>query len=269
VSKGKRRIKLILEYDGCRYAGWQVQPNALTVQEVVESAASQILRHEVKIVGAGRTDAGVHARGMCAHFDTVSGMTADKMRHGINAVLPKDVAVIALEDVDDSFHARYSASSREYSYSIVFGRHPLRRSFAWEFYQPLDVVSMFETAQFFEGTKDFYSFSKEREGVRHFYCHVFDSRIDTVEDGIVYRVRANRFLYGMVRALVGTLVDVGRKKRPPDDVELLLNQHNRNLCSALAPACGLVFESVRYDESEHAMVRSRLREAGVGSENDE
>jgi len=269
LNGGKRRIKLILEYDGSRYAGWQVQPNALTVQEVVESAVARILRHDVNVVSAGRTDAGVHARGMCAHFDTDSVMTAEKMKHGINAVLPEDVAVITLEDTDGSFHARYSASSREYSYSIVFGRRPLRRAFSWEVYQPVDIGRISEAARSLEGTKDFFSFSKEREGMRHYYCHVFDSMVEKVEGGIIYRVRANRFLYGMVRALVGTLVDVGRKKRPPEDVELLLARRDRSLCSALAPSCGLVFESVRYDESEYAFVQSRFRDAGIGNDKDE
>ncbi len=241
-----RNIKLILEYDGSRYAGWQRQENALTVQEALEQSLRQILREETAVIGAGRTDAGVHARGQVANFRTERTLTGHELLGGLNGLLPEDIVVHDAQDVPMEFHARFSARARSYSYAITRRPSALARATSWHVKFDLSVPLMDAAAQAVVGTHDFRSFCRANSGVEHHRCDVREASWS--EDGALVRftITADRFLHGMVRALVGTMVDVGRGYTPPEDFQLILASNDRQEAGMSAPPHGLILERVTY-----------------------
>ena len=245
---GVRNIKLVIEYEGTRYCGGQVQPNGPTIQEKLELAIRQITGETVRIFGAGRTDAGVHASGQVANFHTACRMSAERMRHALNAVLPDDIVVLDLGEVPESFHARYSAKSRRYRYTILNRTAPcaLQRYCALHLAQPLDIEAMREAAGHLIGTWDFSSFGcnagREDDPVRT----VLAIAVDRQGNYLTIEIEAVSFLYKMVRSIVGTLIDVGRGKMQPSDVPRILRDRDRKSASATAPAQGLTLIKVDY-----------------------
>ncbi len=242
-----RNVKLTIEYDGTRYHGWQRQANAPTIQQALEEGIERVVRHAVTLYGSGRTDAGVHALGQVAHFRTSSAIPASDLHHAINANIPDDIAVLRAEDVPPGFHARYSAKRKTYRYSIICRpvRPAVGAAFACWHRRPLDVAAMQRAARFFLGEHDFAAFESHSEGegtVRTIF------RSEVVQEGerIDYWVTANGFLYNMVRAMVGTLLEAGAGKRPPEDVARLLEARDRKLAGRTAPAKGLCLISVEY-----------------------
>ncbi len=255
-----RRIKLTIEYDGTDFVGWQSQQNGRAVQDVLENAASSLLQEPVRINGAGRTDAGVHARGYVAHFDTNSSLDLSTIHRGLNALLPEDITVHQMAEVDKNFHARFSASSRSYSYTISRRRISLDRKYVWILYYELDEDKIQQAVRLIRGTHDFTSFSKYSNDVEHCYCHVFDAQWDSLDDSFNFTIRSNRFLFGMVRIIVGTLVDVGRGKISLDEFKETFEKKERSALFTVAPVQGLVLESVRYDKNEYELVKKILEE---------
>lgn len=243
-----RNIKLLVEYDGTRYHGWQRQANAPTIQQTLEEGIARVVGHEVTLFGSGRTDAGVHALGQVANFHTSASIAAERLPHAINANVPDDIAVLRAEDAAPDFHARYSARRKTYRYRIV--RRAVRPAVGAAFVHwhrfPLDVAAMQRAAGLFLGEHDFAAFESHSAGegtVRTI------TRSDLSEAGerLDYYVTANGFLYNMVRAMVGTLLEIGSGRRPADDVTRLLASRDRKRAGRTAPAKGLCLMQVDYE----------------------
>ncbi len=244
-----RNVKLTIEYDGTAYHGWQRQPNAATVQQALEEGIAEVVGHAVTLYGSGRTDAGVHALGQVANFHTDATIPADGLRHAINAVIANDIAVVRAEDVPDAFHARYAATGKTYRYTIVC--RPVRpavgaRTVHW-LRRELDVARMRAAVAHLVGEHDFAAFETESSGedaVRTV------TRAEWVEEGgrLCFAVAANGFLYNMVRAMVGTLIEVGLGKREPRDIPRLLASRDRSQAGPTAPAKGLCLMQVDYGD---------------------
>jgi tRNA pseudouridine38-40 synthase len=241
-------LKVTLEYDGTGYAGWQRQPDHPTVQAALEDALRQITRETVPVIAAGRTDAGVHALGQVASFRTAKAMPPPDWLRALNGVLPADISVLAVESVADDFHARYSARDKRYDYHILHrpARSALLAHRAWHLYGKLDLAAMREAAAALLGPHDFSSFQGHPTDTKNPVCHVM--RLALVEEGEVLRLEAvaDRFLKQMVRAIVGTLVEVGQGKRPAQAMKTVLEARDRRAAGYTAPAHGLYLVSVRY-----------------------
>jgi tRNA pseudouridine38-40 synthase len=247
-----RTIRLDLEYDGTNYHGWQVQPNASTIQEKLEDALHPILGERVRVVGAGRTDAGVHALGQVAHFRTESGREVEALFRGVNSLLPEDIVAKGVRETPSEFHARKSALRKRYEYWILNDptRSALYHRFLWHVRVGLDLPKMRRATACLVGEHDFASFQAAggepgRSTVRH--LHLLEIR--EYGNGIL-RIAAegNAFLRGMVRILAGTLVDVGRGRIPEEDVPAILEARDRTAAGRTAPGRGLFLNWVRYPE---------------------
>jgi tRNA pseudouridine38-40 synthase len=240
------RFRLGIEYEGTEYCGWQFQTGQRTIQGEIERALLIALKEKVSVIGAGRTDSGVHARGQVAHFDSRREFECGIMERSLNGILPRDIRIWEVTPTDDTFHARYSARQREYYYYISRKPGALLRRFSWFVSIPLDVQLMQIAAQEIPGSKNFKSFSRTDTEVKNFNCQV--SKADWVEEDnlLLFKIVADRFLYGMVRALVGTLVDIGKGKRNHSDLYKILKAENRQMAGQAAPARGLILEKVYY-----------------------
>ncbi|MGA3207607.1 MAG: tRNA pseudouridine(38-40) synthase TruA [Syntrophales bacterium] len=244
-----RNIKMILEYDGTRYHGWQRQANGLTVQELLEEVISTITREDIRVAGSGRTDAGVHALGQVANFRTSSNIGPRGLLQGINSILPWDVAVKELAETDASFHARYDAKSKIYLYQIYRGavRSALYRDYAWFIHEPLDFEKMKEAAQLLLGTFDFSSFCAANCGIKNHVRTVIAVDMAMDRRGMVkFSIEADGFLKYMVRNIVGTLVDVGRGKLSRAELMNIVEAKDRTRAGQTAPAHGLFLKEVKY-----------------------
>jgi tRNA pseudouridine38-40 synthase len=246
-----RTILLLIEYDGTCFAGWQLQPNGRSVQEVVEGALAELLGEPVRLHSAGRTDAGVHACAMPAHFATERNLPLRAFRDGLNRLLPADVAVHAAYEVPDDFHARYVARAKWYRYSLDRRavRSPLAARRSWQVRDSLDLVAMRKAAELLVGEHDFAAFRASGCAARTTVRRL--DAVDLVEDGTLLHidVRGSGFLRNMVRMLVGTLIEIGRKKRPATDIARLLANEPGVRAGATAPPHGLCLMSVDYPES--------------------
>ncbi len=241
-----RKYKLLLEYDGTRYVGWQRQENGPSIQGEIESVLGEILQESVDVIGAGRTDAGVHARGQTAHVLTNSQLSAMEIKGGLNGLLPADIVVLEVDEVGLDFHARYSARERQYSYLISQIPTALLRNYSWIVKYPLDINLLRRTTDVVAGKHDFQSFCKSGSDVDSYSCTVTESRWDGDASCLRYTIGANRFLRGMVRAIVGTMVDVARGYISYDDFVDILGRKNRCDAGVSAPAKGLTLERVIY-----------------------
>jgi len=244
------QLKLVVEYEGTAYQGWQLQPGGPTIQQVLERALATVLREPVRVRGAGRTDAGVHACGQVAAV-RVSRVPEDldRLRKSLNALTPEDVAVREIALVDDGFNPRRDARSRIYEYRIwnAPAPSPFWRRWAWQVPLPLDVDAMDAAARTLEGEHDFAAFrGADAEPVRSTVRRVLESRVRIDGPLLIYRVEANAFLKHMVRNVVGTLVEVGRGERTAAAISELLVGRDRTQAGATAPAHGLVLSAVRY-----------------------
>lgn len=241
-------IKLTLEYDGTHYHGWQSQPRLNTIQGTVEKALEQLTRQPVRITGAGRTDAGVHAFGQVAHFTPPVSFDSTTWSRGLNALLPDDIAVRSAEEVPASFHARFSAKKKTYAYFIYNHprRSPLHRRTAWHVFQPLDLSKMRKAGRMLIGCRDFTSLcAAASEGEDR----VVDlQKIDFKKEGDQIKItfQAPRFLQYMVRNLVGLLVEVGRDRRGVDEISDILQGRDRRLAGPTAPPQGLFLMQIDY-----------------------
>ncbi len=248
-----RTVKLVLAYDGTRYHGWQRQANAPTIQAAVEEALATLTGEPVVVHGAGRTDAGVHALGMVAHFQTASRIPAEGLLRGANSVLPDDIRVLAVEDVDNAFHARYSATGKTYWYQLSFEPVllPTMRLYWAAFRPPVDQDRMAACLEALVGTHDFSSFeasgSRTGEERRGAVRTIFAARLLPMGDKrFRIEIQGDGFLRHMVRNIVGTVVEVGQGRRSVEDFRRLLTARDRRLAGATAPACGLFLRAVHY-----------------------
>ena len=242
------RYFIELQYDGAAYCGWQRQPDAVTVQGVIEEKLSMLLRVPTEIVGAGRTDTGVNASFYTAHFDAEQGIDTTQLCYKMNKVLPMDIAIMRIYEVRESLHARFDAKQREYTYFLTPHKSPFRRYSAWYFTADIDVERMNEAAAKLFEYEDFTSFAKLNSNNKTNICHISYARWRVEEDGTLrFTIRADRFLRNMVRAIVGTLVDVGRGRYSVAEFEDIILSRDLSRCSAGAPACGLFLSDVKYD----------------------
>ena len=242
------RFFITLSYDGTRYHGWQVQPNGPSVQEKLQWALSTILRQDIQVTGAGRTDAGVHARMMVAHFD-VETMDFDlqDLTYKLNRLLPQDIAIQKMEPVSDEMHARFSATSRTYHYYIHTVKDPFHRAYSCELHYPLNFQLMNEAAAILMTYEDFGAFCKAHADVKTTLCHITAAEWHQTSPSCWYfEITANRFLRNMVRAVVGTLIDVGRGRLSLDDFRKVIEGKRRTEAGESMPANALFLEDVKY-----------------------
>jgi len=241
-----RTIRLTLEYDGTNFSGWQIQKAGRTVQGELERVLSGMLKHPIRVVGAGRTDAGVHALGQVAHFRTEHPIPVEGLQRGLNALLPDDVIVREAKEAAFDFHARFSAKRRSYRYVITRRRRAIGRQYAYFWEDPLDLEAMRDAAARVLGEHDFRAFCHAGAEVNHHRCEV--SRAVWLEEGeeLRFEITANRFLHNMVRILVGTMLDIGRGKSGPEWMDALLRSGDRTRAGWTVPPHGLFLVGVEY-----------------------
>jgi tRNA pseudouridine38-40 synthase len=243
-----RTLKLVLEYDGFDYCGWQVQPAVPTIQGVLERALDKILGEHIRVEGAGRTDAKVHALGQVASFQCLSQIPAGALQRALNSTLPKDVAVREVQETPADFHARFSARGKVYTYRILNRpvRSPLRLRYVWYVPQALDVEAMRLAGAALQGTHDFSAFQGSGSEVHTTERTLTEVSLSHDGDEVVLQCAADGFLRHMVRNIVGTLVEVGHGARSPADVERILKGRDRRLAGVTAPPQGLYLLEVLY-----------------------
>lgn len=240
------RYFIELSYLGTYYHGWQIQPNAISVQEKLQNSISTILRIQIEVVGAGRTDAGVHASQMYAHFDVTNPLD-ENFIYKLNAILPDDIVVYKTFLVDKDAHTRFDAKSRSYEYRIILGRNPFLLDTTWQVhYQNLDINAMNKACEILFEYEDFECFSKVKTDVFTFNCTITDAQWVKNENELTFYISANRFLRNMVRAIVGTLLDVGLGKKSLQDFRNIIESKNRSKAGVSVPAKGLFLTKVEY-----------------------
>jgi tRNA pseudouridine38-40 synthase len=245
-----KNFKLIIEYDGTNYHGWQRQAAEPTVQAEIEQALSAMTRSDITLIGAGRTDAGVHALGQAAHFRCETRLDPEAILKGLNSLLPPDIVICDCRLVAEDFHARFDAQSKIYRYRILnrAARAAVGRSYSWFIHRPLDVRAMQQAAQFIVGRHDFKAFESSGSPRAHTVRHVLAAEwIEAQEQGLLtFQIEADGFLRCMVRNIVGTLVATGLGKIPPADVATILASRDRRRAGATAPPQGLFMVAVNY-----------------------
>lgn len=260
--------RLTIEYDGTSFSGWQVQPSDPSIQKELEDALATALREPISVTGSGRTDAGVHARGQVAHFTTNQHVDTYRLLAALNGLLPRTIAVRAVEQAPDGFHARYDARLRRYHYYVSTGFRALDRHMRWHVRPAPDFERMNEAAADLLGTRDFDAFCRTQSDTRNRICTVHAARWVRETDAGDWRfeIAADRFLHGMVRGIVGTLLEIGRGKRPVNDIPRILSLKDRREAGPAAPAHGLVLEEVSYAVAASGPARSTPRKSADVSE---
>ncbi len=243
------RYFIYLSYKGTAYHGWQVQPNGITVQEVLSNALFTFLREKIDIIGAGRTDAGVHAKEMVAHFDySKEELNLLETTHRLNSILPKDIVVHKLVKVKSNAHARFNAISRKYEYRIHLEKNAFKENLSVRMYHSLDFNLMNEAALVLKEYTDFTSFSKLHTDVKTNNCSIYEAYWEQRADEWVFTIKADRFLRNMVRAIVGTLINVGMKKTNIGDLRNIVEAKDRCKAGASVPPHGLYLIEVEYPD---------------------
>lgn len=244
----KKRIRLIIAYDGTNYCGWQIQINGITVEEIINKALSDLLGEEIAVIGASRTDSGVHALGNVAVFDSETRIPAEKISFALNQRLPDDIRIQKSEEVPLDFHPRFCDSIKTYEYKILNRRFdmPLYRLYTHFVYMPLDVEKMKEAAAYIVGEHDFASFCSSGSQVQSTVRTVYELNVERTDDIISIKISGNGFLYNMVRIIVGTLIKVGLGIYPPEYVKEIIEARDRYKAGPKAPAKGLTLVEIKY-----------------------
>jgi tRNA pseudouridine38-40 synthase len=243
------RLKCLIAYDGTHFSGYQIQPKGRTVQGVIESALTKMHKgKEMKTEASGRTDAGVHAKEQVIHFDSGLRIPEQGWKKGLNTLLPEDIVIKTVEEVDRSFHARYDVKKKEYRYRVLLTPEPnvFRRHHTFHHPRPVDVSAVKNAAATFIGTHDFSSFCGAKTTAKKRVRTIYEMAVDEAEDELVFRFVGSGFLYQMVRILVGTLLEVGRGERLPSEIEAALEAKDRNKAGVTAPGHGLFLWKVTY-----------------------
>ena len=236
-----KRIMLTVAYDGTNYCGWQVQPNGLTIEEVLNTELSRLLNEEIQVIGASRTDSGVHAEGAIAVFDTESRIPADKFSYALNQSLPEDIRIRKSEEVPLTFHPRRVKTRKTYEYKIWHDEFPMptNRLYTHFLYTPLNVEAMKHAATFFVGEHDFQGFCSPHTQALTTVRTIYSLSVEEQGNLITIRVCGNGFLYNMVRIIAGTLIEIGQGKKPPEIIAEIMKTGDRSLSGPTAPARGL------------------------------
>lgn len=243
-----RNLLLTISFDGTAYHGWQVQENAVTVQQTLQDALERICSRRDNVVGCSRTDAGVHANMYCCNIRTESAIACDKLVGALNAVLPRDIAALGCREADFDFHARYDCKSKEYIYKIWNSpnKNPFLYNYSLHYKYPLDEKFLSAQAQAFVGTHSFDSFCAAGSSVESTQRTVFAAEVERERDMVIFRVEADGFLYNMVRIMTGTLIDISRGKIPADSIDAIIQAKNRFAAGHTAPARGLFLNKIYY-----------------------
>ncbi len=247
----KKRYFIRLSYKGTNYHGWQIQPNAISVQEVLNKSLSTVLNCAINVVGCGRTDTGVHASDFYAHFDLDKDQPVDrdKLCFRLNRFLPHDIAVKSVFPVKEDAHTRFDAVSRTYCYFLTKEKNPFRKESHWQVPYKLDVQKMNEAAKILFDYQDFTSFSKLHTDVKTNNCKIYKALWEESEDGYVFTIKADRFLRNMVRAIVGTLVEIGRGKMSTDEFRQVIESKNRSNAGSSVPGHALFLAEIEYPKT--------------------
>ena len=243
-----RNLLLTISFDGTAYHGWQVQENAVTVQQTLQDAMEHICSKRDNVVGCSRTDAGVHANMYCCNIRTESAIDCKKLVGALNAVLPRDIAALDCKEVDFDFHARYDCKSKEYIYKIWNSpnKNPFLYNYSLHYKYPLDEKFLSEQAKSFIGTHYFDAFCAAGSSVEDTKRTVMNACVEREGDMVIFRVEADGLLYNMVRIMTGTLIDISRKKIPADSIEQIILSKNRSAAGYTAPAHGLYLNKIHY-----------------------
>ena len=243
------RYFIELSFNGKAYCGWQNQPNAISVQQVLEEALSVLLKTKIEVVGAGRTDSGVHASQMFTHFDSTTEIDSTNFIYKLNSILPSDISIHDMFKVKDDAHARFDALSRTYHYRISTTKNVFTNDFAYRLHLPLDIEKMNEACNILLEHKDFQCFSKSKTDVKTYHCIIENAEWIKKKDELIFSITANRFLRNMVRAIVGTMVNIGLGKKKVEDLVTIIESKNRSKAGYSVPAHGLYLTQITYPES--------------------
>jgi tRNA pseudouridine38-40 synthase len=252
-----------IAYHGKNYAGWQNQANAVTIQSVIENSLSQIFRQEIRIVASGRTDTGVHCLQQFFHCDLEKAFQTDNMLVKLNSFLPRDIVIKGIRKVKPDANARFDAYERSYLYKITRTKNPFLEGLAWHYFRPLDVAAMNRAAALLVGEHDYECFSKVHTDVNHFLCDIKKAGWKEEGELLEFSITANRFLRGMVRSIVGTLIDVGSGKTNLKDLQAIIQSRDRKKAGPNVPPQGLYLTKIRYPsniflkESQHPSVNEQ------------
>lgn len=238
----KKRVRLVVAYDGTNYHGWQIQKNGITIESELNRCLSDLLKEPIEVIGASRTDSGVHAMGNIAVFDTYARMPGEKVSYALNQRLPEDIRIQKSEEVALDWHPRHRDSRKTYEYRIYRGEFPMpvKRLYSLFTYHKLDVTAMQEAAKYFVGEKDFKSFCQVGAQVESTVRTIYDLTVEEQGPELVIRVTGNGFLYNMVRIIAGTLMEVGQGKKNPEDMPQIIDARNRQAAGPTAPPQGLI-----------------------------
>lgn len=242
------RIKLTVAYDGTNYCGWQIQKNGITVEEVLNKALSKFFAEEITVIGASRTDSGVHALGNVAVFDANVTMPPEKISYAINNILPDDIRIQQSEQVSDDFHPRYCDTRKTYEYKLYNAQFPdpIQRLYSHFVYFHLDEKKMHEAAQYLVGEHDFKSYCTPKDDVENTVRTIYYINVEREGNLVKIRINGNGFLYNMVRIIVGSLLKVGMGMIPPEEIKNILEAKDRTKAGHKAPACGLTLVEIEY-----------------------
>ncbi len=240
------RYFLEISYNGSTFHGWQIQPNAITVQETIENALQTLLKEEIKIVGAGRTDTGVHAKHMCAHFDYKNKFELDDLKDNLNSFLNQEICIKDLYNVSDDAHARFSAISREYEYYISLKKDVFSYETSYFIQQDLNINKMKQAISIIKEYEDFEAFSKSNTDVKTYLCDIMSFSLIEDNNLLIFKIKANRFLRNMVRAIVGTVLEVGLGKITPGEVHNIIQSKDRSQAGPSMPAHALFLTNIEY-----------------------
>lgn len=238
--------KLTIQYDGTNYSGWQIQTNANSIQQEIARAINIILKEEVNLIGSGRTDAGVHAIGQIANFKTEKEIDLYKFKFSLNSILTEDISILSIEKVDEKFHSRFDAKKRTYLYLISQFKSPFFKRYSYYYPQQLNLERLNELSNLFTGKKNFASFCKKQSEVENKICDVYEISWFIQSDLVVFRISADRFLHGMVRAIVGTLLNAEKKESSEEYIKQVFNSEKREAAGEAVPAKGLFLYKVEY-----------------------
>lgn len=243
-----KRVKLEVAYDGTNYHGWQIQPNEVSIEQIINEKLSELTGEDIKVIGASRTDAGVHAMGNVAVFDTESRIPGDKFAYALNQRLPEDIRIQSSTDVAEDFHPRYCDCRKTYRYQILNAEFPIptHRLYAHFIYYDLDVKAMRQASQYLIGEHDFKSFCSAKTSVTETVRTIYDLKILKEDQMISIYVKGNGFLYNMVRIIAGTLIEVGLHRKKPEEVQEMLTAMDRQIAGPTAPAKGLTLMKIEY-----------------------
>jgi tRNA pseudouridine38-40 synthase len=246
----KTRYFIFISYKGTSYHGWQIQPGSVTVQQVLDNALSRVLSEKISTIGAGRTDAGVHAIVFCAHFDSNSPEldTLENLVFRLNQFLPKDISVYSIKKVLLDANARYSAISRTYKYNISRIKDPFFENSSWFLHGNIDIAAMNEASRLLFNHSDFTSFSRLHSGAKTNICKIYSARWEEIDNRLVFTIKADRFLRNMVRAIVGTMTEIGFGKMNLKEFEEIILAKDRCRAGKSAPAQGLFLAGIEYPE---------------------